>query len=44
MDYQTEDLNNIPEVAAMWIGMASEPVTDFPVNTDVGGDFGWIDG
>ena len=40
IDFDTEDMLEAP---AMWIGLASEPMT-IPPNTDVGGPFGWIDG
>ena len=40
VDFDTEDDIEIP---VMWIGLATEPTTTSP-NTDVGGDFGWLDG
>ena len=42
IDFQIEG-PNMPVDPLMWIGLATEPTT-FPPNTDVGGDFGWIDG
>ena len=42
IDFQAEDPNAL-EDPLMWIGLATEPTTSAP-NTDVGGDFGWIDG
>ena len=40
IDFDPED--EVP-VSIMWIGLASEPMTFLP-NTNVGGDFGWLDG